>query len=262
MINPVSIVIPVRIDSVEREENLRYVLSYLLQLPFVHIDVIETDNRQRFHYSAHNRIRYRFIPDDETVFYRTHFLNLLLINAEYPIVGVWDTDIIVQQTQLTEAIEMIENGNVMSFPYDGEFRLLNNEDSILIRNGSEVLSLSSGISLMKRPSVGGAFLVNKERYLLAGGENEGFYGWGPEDVERVKRMEILEHPIGRVKGPCYHLYHPRIVETGINHEKRSTQNQRALLDTCNKTKEELTSSIKNYLGVFSYIKKWTMPPVL
>lgn len=73
MINPVSIVIPVRIDSVEREENLRYVLSYLLQLPFVHIDVIETDNRQRFHYSAHNRIRYRFIPDDETVFYRTHF---------------------------------------------------------------------------------------------------------------------------------------------------------------------------------------------
>lgn len=257
MIDPVSIVIPVRIDSLEREENLRYVLSFLLQSPFVHIDIIEADSEQRFHYPLHDRIRYRFIPDDESVFYRTHFLNLLLINAEYPIVGVWDTDIIVQQTQLAEAIEVIENGNVMSFPYNGEFRLLNKDESVLIRNGSEVLSSSSGTLLMRRPSVGGAFFVNKEKYLLAGGENEGFYGWGPEDVERVKRMEILEHPIGRVKGHCYHLYHPRIAETGVNHEKKITQNQRTLLDTCNKTKEELTLLIKNHLGVFSYIKKWT-----
>ena len=259
MINPVSIVIPVRIDSLEREANLRCVLSHLLQFPFVHIDMIETDSRQRFYYPAHNRIRYRFIPDNENVFYRTHFLNLLLINAEYPIVGVWDTDIIVLQTQLTEAIEMIENGNIMSFPYDGEFRLLDREESALIRNGNEVLSSSSGVSLMKRPSVGGAFLVDKEKYLLAGGENEGFYGWGPEDAERVRRMEILGYPIGRVKGPCYHLYHPRIVETGINHEERFIRNQRALLDTCNKTKEELTSLIGNHIGSFSYMKKWTCP---
>ena len=30
-------------------------------------------------------------------------------------------------------------------------------------------------------------------YLRAGGENEAFYGWGPEDAERVKRLEILDH---------------------------------------------------------------------
>ena len=110
---------------------------------------------------------------------------------------------------------------------------------------------------MRRPSVGGAFLVDKEKYLLAGGENEGFYGWGPEDIERVKRLEILGHFIGRVKGPCYHLYHPRVAETGVNHGERTIQNQKVLLDTCNKTKEELTSSIKNHIGVFSYMKSWT-----
>ncbi|WP_303010561.1 galactosyltransferase-related protein [uncultured Bacteroides sp.] len=257
MIDSVSIVIPVRIDSVERKENLRYVLWYLLQSPFVHIDIIEADSEQRFHCPLHNRVRYRFIQDVETVFYRTHFLNQLLINAEYPIVGVWDTDIIVQQKQLVEAIEMIENGNVMSFPYNGEFRLLNKDESTLIRNGSKVLSLSSGVLLMRRPSVGGAFLVNKEKYLLAGGENEGFYGWGPEDIERVKRMEILGHFVGRVKGPCYHLYHPRVAETGVNHGERTMQNQKVLLDTCNKTKEELTSLIKKHIGVFSYMKSWT-----
>ena len=260
MINPVSIVIPIRIDSVEREENLRCVLFNLLQFPFIHIDIIEADSKQRFHYPAHDRIRYQFIQNDESVFYRTHFLNILLINAEYPIVGVWDTDIIIQQKQLTESIEIIEKGYAMSFPYNGEFRLLNKEESESIRNESKVLSPLSGTLLMNRPSVGGAFLVNKNKYLLAGGENEGFYGWGPEDIERVKRMEILGHPIGRVKGPCYHLYHPRILETGINHEKRAIHNQKVLLNTCNKTKEELTLLISNHTGIFSYIDKWNDKP--
>jgi hypothetical protein len=110
--------------------------------------------------------------------------------------------------------------------------------------------------LMKRPSVGGAFLVNKEKYLLAGGENENFYGWGPEDVERVKRMEILEYPIPRSKGSCYHLYHPRILETGVNKEELLTHNQKMLLNTCNKTKEELALLINNHAGIFSYLNKW------
>ena len=44
-------------------------------------------------------------------------------------------------------------------------------------------------------SVGGAFLVNKNVYIKYGGENQHFYGWGPEDAERCKRMEILGLPI-------------------------------------------------------------------
>lgn len=254
--NPVSIVIPLRIESIEREENLRCVLSYLLQLPFVYIDIIEADKEQRFYFPVHERVRYRFILDNEAVFYRTYFLNILLIHTEYPIVGIWDTDIIISKEQLIEAIKNIEKGYIMSFPYDGEFRLLNNEESILVKNRVEALTPSSGISLMKRPSVGGAFLVNKEEYLLVGGENESFYGWGPEDIERVKRLEILEYPIARAKGCCYHLSHPRIPETGVNKEKILTHNRKMLLNTCNKTKEELALLIKNHAGIFSYMNKW------
>ena len=44
-------------------------------------------------------------------------------------------------------------------------------------------------------------------YVQAGGENEHFYGWGPEDLERVKRMEILGYSVTRIKGDLYHLYH-------------------------------------------------------
>ena len=57
-------------------------------------------------------------------------------------------------------------------------------------------------------SCGGAFFVNRSVYVQAGGENEHFYGWGPEDLERVKRMEILGYSVTRIKGDLYHLYHP------------------------------------------------------
>lgn len=253
---PISIIIPIRIESTERKENLQCVLLHLLQFPFVHIDIIEADKEQHFHYPTHKRIRYQFIQDNENVFYRTYYLNRLLKNSEHSIVGIWDTDILVLEEQLTEAIRLIEKGYIMSFPYNGDFRLLDNNKSTSIRNGVLKLAPTSENRLNGRPSVGGAFLVNKEKYLLAGGENEGFYGWGPEDIERVKRMEILGHPIGRVKGPCYHLYHPRILETGINHEKRAIHNQKVLLNTCNKTKEELTLLISNHTGIFSYMDKW------
>lgn len=45
---PVSIVIPLRIESTEREANLHCVLQYLLRSPFVYIDLLEADKERRF----------------------------------------------------------------------------------------------------------------------------------------------------------------------------------------------------------------------
>ena len=94
-------------------------------------------------------------------------------------------------------------------------------------------------SIGMRPSVGGAFLVNRVAYLRAGGENEAFYGWGPEDAERVKRLEILELPIARVKGPLYHLDHPRGINSGFDMGERDKRNLEALLATCRRSKAEM-----------------------
>ena len=64
--------------------------------------------------------------------------------------------------------------------------------------------------VLKRPFCGGAFFVNRQKYLSLGGENKHFIGWGPEDAERLRRVEIMEHSVKRTKyGKAYHLYHPR-----------------------------------------------------
>lgn len=249
----ISIVIPLRIDSVEREANLRCVLEYLLKFPYVHIELLEADKERRFFFTSHNRIQYTFVHDEENVFYRTHYLNVLLRKALFPIVGIWDADVIIPEVQLVTAIRYIMEGYIMCFPYNGEFRYLDNKSSENIRKNIKGLQKNDGQLLMGKPSVGGAFLVNRDEYLKVGGENEGFYGWGPEDVERVKRLEILGMPIARTKGPLYHLFHERKLDIGIDNQKKTLYNQKILFNTCGMDKSKLKKIISNHEGVFSYM---------
>lgn len=242
----ISIVIPLRVDSKERSDNLNFILSLLLQMPFVEVDILEADVEQRFHLFHHDeRVRYRFVEDGDPVFHRTRYLNRLLLAARHPIAGIWDTDVIIPSAQLTAAIEQIRLGSVMSFPYDGRFIFLNKKESLAVCEDVSVLEKME-ISYGGRPSVGGAFLVDRDKYLEAGGENELFYGWGPEDAERVKRLEILELPISRVEGPLFHLYHPRGMNSDFDYGERDKRNLQALLDTCRMTKPELLKKISSW----------------
>ena len=62
----VSIVIPLRVDNPERAENLRFILSLLLQQTEVSVDILEADTEQRFYLSETcERVRYRFVKDDD-----------------------------------------------------------------------------------------------------------------------------------------------------------------------------------------------------
>lgn len=204
------------------------------------MDILEADTEQRFYLSEMcERLRYRFVKDDDPVFYRTRYLNILLRSAKFPIAGIWDTDVIIPPVQLREAVGRICSGCVMCFPYDGRFIFLNEAMSDRIRKDVSVLEKVDATSIGMRPSVGGAFLVNRVAYLRAGGENEAFYGWGPEDAERVKRLEILELPIARVKGPLYHLHHPRGINSGFDMGERDKRNLEALLATCRRSKAEM-----------------------
>lgn len=243
----ISIVIPLRVDSYERKANLCCVLKFLLQLDFVYVDVLEADVISYFSYPNHERLRYRFVYDNEPVFYRTKYLNVLMKDALFSIVGIWDTDVLVLEKQIRKAVNCIQEGCVMCFPYDGDFRFLSEAESKNIRENVCTLHIRQGVRGLGRPSVGGAFIVNREQYLAAGGENESFYGWGPEDVERVKRLEILELPIARIKGSLYHLYHQRILDKGVDNEKKRLYHLKVLLHICRMNKEELMNYINRYM---------------
>lgn len=246
-----TIVIPVRMDSKEREENLRAILPYLISYTYATILVMEVDEEQKFFLkNTDKRIKYYFQKDTDVIFHYTRYRNELLIRSETNIVAIWDADVFLTVSQLKAGIEWVKKGVTMCIPYDGRAFYLSPEDSINARknlyryiNNCEEESL---IPLLGRSSVGGVFIINKQRYLQAGGENENIYGWGPEDAERVKRMEILEEPVERVSGPLFHLYHPRGINSTFGYDERDRNNVNELIKVCRMNTKELRKYIQTW----------------
>ena len=81
-------------------------------------------------------------------------------------------------------------------------------------------------------AVGGAYIVNKSEYIKLGSENENFYGWGPEDIERVNRMYVYGMPIFRSNGEMYHLWHPIGKNSWYANKNIEIHNRKELLKTC------------------------------
>jgi glycosyltransferase involved in cell wall biosynthesis len=246
--NELTIVIPVRIDCRERKENLDTVIHCFLNETSAKIIVLEADKEQLYNYPISNkRLLIHFVKDDDPVFHRTRYLNQLLKMSETNIVGIWDTDVILKTKQIIDAVKAVKSGATLCYPYDGRFVFLNQNQSEQAKQ--DVISFLSEHSetelqpFLERPSAGGAFVVNRQRYIQSGGENENFYGWGPEDTERLKRMEILEEPVNRIKGELFHLYHPRGINSIPMSSDLEKNNTRELINICQMNKEQLMAYI-------------------
>lgn len=243
-----TIIIPVRIDGTERKKNLDAVLSYLLKTTHAAVIVLEADSKQRYTCEgADEKVKYIFIEDDDPIFFRTRYINKLLRISETNIVGIWDTDVILYWSQIIDAVKSVKDGATLCYPYDGRFLFLDMEQSRWVRRDIISFLINQNIkepySRLGRTSVGGAFIVNRQRYLQAGGENENFYGWGFEDTERFKRMEILEEPALRIPGVLYHLYHPRGINSTFGNDDREKNNIKELIKICRMKQTELREYI-------------------
>ena len=101
-----TIVIPVRMDSKEREENLRAILPYLISYTYATILVMEVDEEQKFFLkNTDKRIKYYFKKDTDVIFHYTRYRNELLIRSETNIVAIWDADVFLTVSQLKAGIK-------------------------------------------------------------------------------------------------------------------------------------------------------------
>lgn len=245
-----TFVIPVRIDTIERLENLKIVTEYLLDHFSINIVLLESfyrDNGLLKCCLSSKIIRY-YIEDNDPIFYRTKFLNILTKKISSPYVGIWDTDVIIQPQQLLNAINILREDKAdFVFPYDGVFLEIGFENRNTFLKSKDISFLFSNLSKMFPlygfHACGGGFLANVNSYKKAGMENENFYGWGPEDGERVKRWEILGMSVSRVKGPMFHLTHPRGVNSGMRSENDRKKGISEFLRICRMSKEELENEV-------------------
>jgi glycosyltransferase involved in cell wall biosynthesis len=234
----VTFAIPLRIDSKQTIENTNTVIKYLNQHFKTNICILEADNEQRyFPEEKENNLNYKFIEDQHEINHRTKWINRLISMADTPFVAIWDTDIIAHPDQIIATVKMLLSGEaVMSFPYDGRFYSCDKVSSDLFKRILDIEILMNRVPVMNLThgyhSVGGAFIVKKDRYLEAGGENENFHGWGPGDAERVKRMEILNLPIFYSDGPLFHIWDSIVKDSWLANARIEKHDREELQTAC------------------------------
>lgn len=230
-LNDLTFVIPVRIDCFERLENLCLVIDYLTSIFDTKIIILEADREENGIVldAINGRAKYIFIKDQDPVFYRTKYLNILSSMVETDYIAVWDSDVIVNPGQIHLAMVLLrENKYDFIFPYDGNFLDTGIVHRMIFFDCRDIDYLIENQKTMSLPytttACGGGFLARLHDYLNCGGENENFYGWGQEDGERVKRWEILKKRITRITGPMFHFYHPRGINSRyISHNHKNSQ---------------------------------------
>jgi hypothetical protein len=235
-----SFLMPLRIDSEYRKANADSSISFILSHFETNFLVIESDSERKYYPDFHGKeFKYEFIKDEYFFFYKTKYINHLIETAKTPYVAVWDTDAISPPTQIIESAQKLRSGQVvMSIPFDGRFLMCDKFLSDFfkrIRDIEILMKLATVLPLMYGyHSTGGAFMADKAKYLKIGGENENFQGWGVEDVERVKRLEILNLPVHYSEGPLFHLWHPQGQNSWYADKTKEIQNRREFVETCKK----------------------------
>jgi hypothetical protein len=224
------------------------VIRYILKYFDTNIHVLEACYRTNdfLQLLLPKEVKYTFWDDDDPIFHRTKYINIMVERSITKFIGVVDSDVIIPHKQIDDTIEKLRSDRYdMVYPYDGNFKeasqlirkvFLHHHDEDYLFSNTDKMSDLYGF----QTHVGGAFFVNKNKYIQAGMENEKYYGWGPEDFERNVRWQKHGFNIYRSDGSIIHLTHPRdhnghfhsdIQEKYLNNELDKLVNSKKISET-------------------------------
>ena len=97
-----AVLIPVRVESLVRLENLLSVVRYLQTHFSLDIKVWEADafNNQFLERLLPPDVEYKFIQDEDPVFYRTRYINDMVVDTQKKFVAIWDADVVFPVIQV------------------------------------------------------------------------------------------------------------------------------------------------------------------
>jgi predicted glycosyltransferase involved in capsule biosynthesis len=241
-----TFIILVRLDSVRRLENILTVTEYLSRCFYTNIIVWEADayNNNVLRKLLSGKVTYRFFEDKDPVLHKTMYYNCMILQTKTPFVAIWDADALAEKKFIVEAMEFLRLGKAdLAYPYSGRFLevapILRN--LFLLKRNIRILNRHIGKMnfLYEKTLFGGAVMMNREKFIQAGLDNEDFYGWADEDFERYQRCYTLGLKIFRTKNCLFHLWHPRNANSRYHSSLFSKVSSSTLLRTINSSFKEI-----------------------
>jgi hypothetical protein len=194
-----TFLILIRIDSIQRLENLKIVTDSLFKYFDTNVYVLEIDayNNGILKNILNKKTRYQFIEDKDPVMFRTKYHNYMAKNVHTKYLSIWDADIVIDKNTICDAMKHMREEADVALPYDGlcfevsdivKRLYFKHKDVRLLKRHTDKMNL-----LYERILFGGAVIVKTEKYLQCGGENEEIYGWGNDDFTRYSRFQASNY---------------------------------------------------------------------
>lgn len=214
-LSDLTILILVRLDSIERLENLLAICRYLISNLETNIWISEYAwyNNGMLDKLLDKKIRYSFQECYDPVFYRNRYMNQCVRTVTTPFVAVWDADVIIPVTQLKKAIEILRHSEAdLVTPYQEPIvDAASNIKSLFLQSTSaNIISQNSKISETQNPNTlfSGVIMANRKAYLSSTLNNkEYFYDWGMEGNRQKYRWNNIGLKKQSVSGNMFRLHH-------------------------------------------------------
>lgn len=217
-----SFLIPVRLETKERIENLRMIKKfYKKNIEYCEFCFIESDSEPKMKKEG------LLSDDDKYMFwkYSGPFCRGQSFNRVYKLSNrdfyiCCDTDAIVDPESIDDAFATMRNNENIGimYPYNGRFMCttmeykyfaLKDNEITIKKLQSDLLSPSKQVCVHPE-SLGGCYIIEKNMFKKINGFNPNFVGWGYEDNELAIRTRKLGYEIERIQyaeSCLWHLFH-------------------------------------------------------
>lgn len=246
----VTVIIPLRVDSNSRIENLLTVIAFLKKNFLINIIILEADKESKLPKSFPQGVQHIFISDHQELFHREFYNNTMAQMAKTTIIIKYDCDVILPPQQLHNAILSVRHKITdLCYPFDGRFINVHGELRKAFMGNLDIVLVAKYLDIYRHsfvPSFGGCCVLDRKKFIDNGMDNENFRGWGFEDQELHKRFKILGLSIGRETGPLYHLDHDRGVHSYFFDNDEMISSYQEYCKVCNMNRVDLITYIKSW----------------
>lgn len=212
-----TVTIPVRIDSVERLNNLIACTNALLATTTARI-IVGIDDPETIKESLDARVE--IVPINDPIskpFHRTRILNELARLSTTEFLANVDADVVVPMNQWEATLQVLRQGSAgLVLPYDGRMVNVSWGHHPWLERATYSSMPVVNRRLLHSHSVGGCVVWRQSDFFAIGMENENLVSWGFDDNDRVSRAVKLGISMQRVDGVLYHLDHPRGPDSSPN----------------------------------------------
>lgn len=212
-----TFIIPVKIDSEDREQNFRFVMKYFHDKFKTNIIITESYHNddlvlKKQYADLLEKCNVTLIEKpNEKYFKRTHYLNEMLKISKTKITINYDIDVFLPIHNYWEAKQMIHDGFDLVYPFSkGKYQLevpQSYRDELI---KDSVIKVDMKRLLLNLAEYGHVQFFNTKTYKEGFGENEDFVSFGPEDQERYYRFKTLGYNVSHLTNRyVFHLNHSR-----------------------------------------------------